>query len=262
MIRSWISFHSLQSLFYSSNSQSILQTIQSFASHQIPFSYKSLETLSLILRIIVAMDKNLQSPDMNEFLQELTNLEQKRYRRESYGLTTVIVFEGLPQSGKSTMATQLAERVHGKYFKFPTKTVKVRDILLRHSQLVSMVFQQLSHYFMAEEVIESKERIVFLTNSYHHSLVNATCAAPINEETLASIPSSAFEWPLDLPSPSLVVFLAVSTEIRLQRGPSPQLNETSLRSLSAQDSFRQVCAIFIWRCNVLRLPIHMYLVRT
>ena len=63
---------------------------------------------------------------------------------------------------------------------------------------------------------------------------------PLTEESLANIPSSAFEWPLDLPSPSLVVYLAVSTDVRLQRGPSQPVDVNALRRLSAQDSFRQV----------------------
>ena len=240
LTRLQISMPSFSSLFPTSNTQTIMHTIHSFAPHQIKFSYKSLETLSLLLRMVASMDKRLQTPEIFEFLQELTMLEQKRYRRESFGLTTVVVFEGLPLSGKSTMATQLAERVHGKYLKFPSKTAKVRDILTSHSHLMSMIFQHISHYFMAEEIIESKERIVFLTDFYHHTNVAATCAMPMTEEGLANIPSSAFEWPLDLPSPSLVVYLAVSTDIRLQRGPSSTVDSSAMRHLSAQDSFRQV----------------------
>ena len=235
-----ISMPSFTSLFHTSNMQTIMHTIHSFAPHQIKYSFKSLETLSLLLRMLVSMDSRLQTPDVLEFLQELTLLEQKRYRRESFGLTTVVVFEGLPLSGKSTMATQLAERVHGKYLKFPSKSTKVRDIFTNHSHLMSMIFQHLNHYFMAEEIIESKEKIVFITDFYHHTNVTATCAMPITEEGLAHIPSSAFEWPLDLPSPSLVVYLAVGTDIRLQRGPSQPVDTNDLRHLNAQDSFRQV----------------------
>ena len=235
-----ISMPSFTSLFHISNMQTMMHTIHSFAPHNIQYSYKSLETLSILLRMLVSVDKRLQTPAIYEFLVELSLLEQKRYRRESFGLTTVIVFEGLPMSGKSTAATQLAERVQGKYFKFPSKTAKVRDILMNHSHLVSMIFQHLSHYFMAEEIIESKERIVFLTDFYHHTNVSATCAMPLTEESLANIPSSAFEWPLDLPSPSLVVYLAVSTDVRLQRGPSQPVDMNALRRLREQDSFRQV----------------------
>jgi thymidylate kinase len=195
----------------------------------------------------------LQTREVLEFLEQLTLLEQRRLKRDSFGNTTVIVFEGLQNSGKSSVMDSLTSGNHGKACSFPTKALPVKEILSSHSQPVLMAFLYICNYFTAAEVMDSAKdsTVVYLSDYFHYANVTSTCNMPLNEQDLQLLPSSAFEWPLDLPSPSLVIFLAVPTEVRLKRGgprptPSP-CDEQSIANAIIRDAFRQVSLYWLTR---------------
>lgn len=177
------------------NESSLLEVVQAHAPHGIQYCFKSLETAALVLKVAISQNIILSSnPDIIVFLEQLVLLERKRYKRDSFGAIEVISFEGLHKSGKSTMADNFASRTQGKAMGIPAKVAAVREVLLAQSQLVAMAFQHISNYFLADEIIESGEAIVYISDYYHHVNAIATSAMSLQEEDLPNIPTSAFEW--------------------------------------------------------------------
>lgn len=201
----------------------------------------------MLLRIAIANDPILSNNStLNVYLQEIDILLRKSYRRDSFASKIVICFEGLPLSGKSSCAIALTSRTHGAHIEFPDKLNNIRQILSSQPTAILSAFEHSVNYFMADAILTSPESIVFTSDYYHSTMASCTCAMLLKEEDLNTLPCSAFEWPLDLPMPTLVVFLAVSTDVRKKRLPKASrkshssLTSRSVDRLLAQDAFKQV----------------------
>ena len=95
---------------------------------------------------------------------------------------------------------------------------------------VLAALEHVFNYFTAHQIIhnartqssfgskEHQEHLVIVEQSYHATCARTICANVTNDVDLTTLQRSAFEWPIDLPIPHLVMFLTLSTAARMQRG--------------------------------------------
>lgn len=262
-----------------------------YCPHGVPFLFKTLESCSILLRVYISSRSDLlENESITQFLTDINVLEQRRLHKNSIPNNKIVLsLEGLKKSGKSSLAHTISSHCNGKVLDFPKKALAVQNIFLPPTVplYVKMAFDYLCNYLLAEEMIDSSETLICISDYYHQSLVRAFLLASKEKEDkeeekaeeghhhheeaeLANLPSSAFEWPTDLPIPSLVIFLAASSEVRasrrraslvslnadiggngnLREDSSSLLGEDDLESVNHhRDSYTQV----LYRVNVLYL---------
>jgi len=200
-------------------SENIVEAIAcATASHNVPSSYKSLEAAAMVLRMARKLDDRLNSPAMNIYFDLLLTLQNSRFQKVGFKNKKVIALEGFPGCGKSSLANKLVEVSGARSFiSTPTFILEVKDKFSVLPEPVCRAFEHTINYFIAKEITECTENIVIIEQYYHAICANSACAVCGTIQEVEELPLSAFDWPLDLPQPSLVVYLLVSTEVRIRR---------------------------------------------
>lgn len=246
----------------------IMQTLEHSA-HGVPGQFKTLESVVLVLRMARTLfgseniSLNLQSA-LDTFYSSLDELERKTLQRSNYfdidkvyQTTQIVVVEGLSASGKSTVVDGLVAR-----------GAKRMDLLSHYEDLAAIrgyfmnimpdlvvrAFEFACIYFLAQFCIESGERVVVIERFYHSICAQNVCLNAVGEGDIKALPLTAFEWPIDLQIPTLVIYLQVSSEARLRRrrlcGGTSATERSSDRSV-ARDA-RALLAYSLVKCSVVR----------
>jgi len=210
--------------------ESVLSSLDHSA-HGVPGQYKTLESVALLLRVARALFRSeieshhLQSA-INNFYSCLEELERKIVHRShssdidaAFRPTQVVVVEGLSASGKSTVVEGLVASGAKKIELLPHDDLAIirgffMSVMPDH---VVRAFEFACVYILAQLCIESGERVVVIERFYHSICAQNVCLNAVSEGDIKGLPTTAFEWPIDLPIPALVIYLQVSSEARLRR---------------------------------------------
>jgi predicted AAA+ superfamily ATPase len=166
--------------------------------------FKTFEIVSFIIKMAISENKLLSNKPMLLFLEKLKSLE-KRVSRLTFEGKKVIIFEGLHGCGKSTLIKAMSPISDAaNIISFPSFLIDVCDQFTSHSELFSRIFDFVSLYFIADEVQEAKEEIVFVERFYHAVCSHTICSGPIKENEISGLPDITFDWPIDLPKPNMV----------------------------------------------------------
>ena len=191
--------------------------------HGVPSMIKSFETAVLVLRIARSADVQLSNcPEMDEFFELLKEvaINSGRISRQGFGSLKVLCIEGLSGSGKSTVVDGLVKRA-GAVLVGPMPSArlkKVTDLFIGSPEPVLTALRFALNYCTAYRIMTdvaatestagqaSGQRLVVVNKFYHSVCARTVCTNVNNDVDLKSLPASAFEWPLDLPTPSLVSY--------------------------------------------------------
>eukprot|EP01041_Mallomonas_annulata_P012327 gene12327-25935_t len=196
----------------------LVEAIASSTPYEVHSTYKSLEAAAMVLRIAKKYDERLSSPKMNTFYELLLALQRFRFPKSGFDDKKVIVLEGFSGSGKTTLAHSLTEISGARIIiNIPDFILQVRDIFSLTPEPICRAFEHTINYFLAKEVTETPAKVVIIEQYYHSVCAHAACAVCGTIPELQELPISAFDWPLDLPKPTLVVFIFITTEIRMRR---------------------------------------------
>lgn len=215
---------------------------------------KTLDAAVQTLKLARMLDTSLQNnTKIDDFFEQLATVERDcfRFARQGFGHVKVLVIEGLSGSGKSTLANRLRVITGGTALtEVPIELVGVRH-LYSNASVPDAVIAALEHtfnYIIAHRIIhqaatQPADHLVIIEQLYHASCARAVCVNVSNDVDLASLPRSAFEWPLDLPIPHLVMFLTLTTAVRMQRqkvvGRGSSLTERSNERNISRDARAQ-----------------------
>jgi hypothetical protein len=135
---------------------------------------------------------------------------------DAVGGINLIVIEGLPSSGKSTLCQYLNTAV--KDIKFIDVPQTVTDMIecskgLKEKSLVAAIRFAANYCILygivgirEVESIEDVPNTVVLESYYHATVSDAIREIIDSEDRILSLPPSTFQWPIDLPQPKLVGF--------------------------------------------------------
>lgn len=208
------------------------------------FVFKTLDSAALVLRLARALDSKLQTSVLDPFYAKLALIERAGMKGwQDFNGTKVLVIEGLAGSGKSTLIQGLLGKRGGSPNQAPVATfteepevLQAKHAFSRMPEPVVKAFEYASNYFTAFSIRQCEHKVAIVERFYH-----AICAHTLCDEALGdldSMPSSAFAWPIDLPVPDLVVYLAVSTEQRMRRrkiGGGTSATDRSIQRSLARD---------------------------
>ena len=197
----------------------VLTDIRSF--HGVPSLIRSIDCAILILQMARLENAQLVgSLEMDEFFELLNEvaINSGRISRQGFGSLKVLCIEGLSGSGKSTVVDGLVKRA-GAILVGPMPSArlkKVTDLFIGSPEPVLTALRFALNYCTAYRIMTdvvaieptaghaSGNRLVVVNKFYHSVCARTVCTNVKNDVDLKSLPASAFEWPLDLPTPSLV----------------------------------------------------------
>jgi len=188
-------------------------------------SYKTLDSVLITLRISrVLLESEFMSSiqSINTFYDMLNELEKKwiLIGKDGFRDIQVICIEGLGSSGKSTLVSGLSQ-YNAKLITVSSEINKLKAELSCsqniNSEILIKAIDVVSLYQLAIQAIESNENVVLLERYYHSYAVQNICDNIMTDVEMSSLDQCALVWPIDLPKPTLVIFLSVSTETRLKR---------------------------------------------
>ena len=199
----------------------ILTDIRSF--HGVPSLVRSIECAILILQMARLENAQLVGgQEIDEFFELLNEvaINSGRISRQGFGSLKVLCIEGLSGSGKSTVVDGLVKRAGAILVgpMPPAKLKKVTDLFSGSPEPVLTALRFALNYCTAYRIISdvaaaaptagksSDNRLVVVNKFYHSVCARTVCTNVKNDVDLKSLPASAFEWPLDLPTPSLVSY--------------------------------------------------------
>lgn len=183
------------------------------SSHQVNYLYKTLEAAAMILKLGKRhVYSNMSKENADAFYSYLDELERKCVNRvnDDESDVKVIVIEGLPKSGVSTLANnlvKLTQAVRGS--SVLSDLAMFEEVMSKMPPALAYAFQCVCNYAKAIEsesvAASSGGRCVVVERMYHSSCALTVCAESSPEIDIASLPKSAYRWPVDLPQPSLVL---------------------------------------------------------
>jgi hypothetical protein len=194
------------------------------SAHGVPSMIKSMDSAMLILRIARSADQRLANPKIDEFFEFLAEVESNssRITKQGFGMLKVLSVEGLSGSGKSTLiqglVTKIGARVLGSSIR--SDLLEIRHLFKETPEQVKTALEFAMNYCIAYEIIKEAgassssstgtgtgtgmEQLVVVEQFYHSVCAHTICANVKLGVDLNSLPASAFEWPIDLPVPTLV----------------------------------------------------------
>jgi len=187
---------------------------------------KTLDSVLITLRIsrILLEDELLltSKPLIEKFYQMLNELERKwlLIGKDGFKNIQVIVIEGLGSSGKSLLVSGFINN-NVKLINISPDIISLKAEICNsknvNSEILLKAIDIISLYQLAIQTIESNENVVIIERYYHSYCVQNICDNIMTDSEIDSLDSVSLLWPLDLPKPTLVIFLSLSTEMRLKR---------------------------------------------
>ena len=189
-------------------------------------------------------DVRLQSKAMEDFFKLLEDVEKSALKREGFGNAQVLVVEGLSGCGKTTLLESLRaladKDLDIRLLKLPREVIDVADTFSVMPFAIAVAFEFIKLYLMAHYVSTSDAQIVLVEKYYHDCFARSLLDHGLSiEDITTDSHATLLDWPQDLPRPTLVLYMTVSTETRLRRvqaGASPERSSqrSSVRDLNLQ----------------------------
>lgn len=186
--------------------------------------FKSFETAAYVLRLAREQKgARLQEEDAKHFYDLLDKLEKSTFLRDGFEDTRVLVVEGLSGAGKTTLLHNLeskgdVEALDLPIMRYPAEVLAAEKVFEEMPWVIKSAFGFAKLYIMAWVISNSAMNVVMVENYYHsvfaHCLVSHGYTT---DELRADLNGSLFEWPLDLPQPTLILYLSASADIRIGR---------------------------------------------
>jgi len=207
---------------------------------------KSLDSALLILRLARTVDSKLDTPEINDFYEYLKEVERNgSLIRQGFGGLKVLSIEGLEGCGKTTLIEGLVAKTGATTmdsWKYTSTEVQQQFLKAEVPEVVAtalaFVLNYCTAYQIITETVQTGTEKIIIMEQFHHSLCANTVAsnAPLDIQ-LRTLPAAVFEWPADLPRPTLVVFLFLQCSERSNRikqnnqhSPSKMNNEKVLKN--------------------------------
>jgi len=197
------------------------------SSHSVPSLVKSLDSALLILRIAKSVDQRLCTPEIDEFYEYLNEVERNSTLiRQGFVGLKVLCIEGLEGSGKSTLIDGLVTKTGAITTENNNSAdVQKQFIDAKVPEIVATALAFALNYCCAYQIVMMATQAgtdmgnkLFIIKKFHHFVCSRTICDNVSTNTdLKSLPASAFVWPMDLPEPTLVIFLMADTNCRVQR---------------------------------------------
>jgi thymidylate kinase len=189
--------------------------------------FSSLSQAAFVLRLALETNEKYLSkedPKIQAFYKALDQLERCHipYFINSRNKKVVVV-EGLSSTGKTTLINNLMMKDNSvQLASLPRVYLDAHDIFQDMHPVIVKAFEFVSLYFLAKVVNDAEATVVLIEKFYHSrfvfSLSSYFTVEEIKEEMNSKEPPiNLYEWPTDLPKPSLVIYLALGTQTRLKR---------------------------------------------
>mmetsp|Transcript_25565 Transcript_25565/g.24443 ORF Transcript_25565/g.24443 Transcript_25565/m.24443 type:complete len:322 (+) Transcript_25565:274-1239(+) len=235
------------------------------SSHSVPSLVKSLDSALLILRLARTVDSKLDTPEINDFYEYLKEVERNgSLIRQGFGGLKVLSIEGLEGCGKTTLIEGLVAKTGATTmdsWKYTSTEVQQQFLKAEVPEVVAtalaFVLNYCTAYQIITETVQTGTEKIIIMEQFHHSLCANTVAsnAPLDIQ-LRTLPAAVFEWPADLPRPTLVVFLFLQCSERSNRikqnnqhSPSKMNNGPPTIVLDASTSREEVLTIALEACE-------------
>jgi hypothetical protein len=185
--------------------------------HGMSYLWKTLEGAVIIIRAANELLSELFSRDIfDQFYHLLTALQQKKFTSSSQlNLAKILVLEGLPHNGVTTLTNELINSSTVK--RCPAFDASVTAVMNMSKDFPISLKNALSlfcdyyKYSLAEELSLRDSCFVIIDRLYHTTCVQQLLPLLIEtnqsnkiKENIEEFPSYAYQWPLDLPYPILV----------------------------------------------------------
>lgn len=183
-----------------------------------PGVFRTLDAAALVLRIARQFDPRLQAPGLDAYYAQLGVIE--RARMKDFAGTKMVVVEGLSGSGKSTLIhglTSLSSTYPVGSVEHSPLLLSVQGIFASMPEPVLKAFEFSTNYFTAYAIASSEHKVALVERFYHAICAHTVCDVMSTGEDLTQFHPSVFDWPADLPVPDLVIYLHISTDVRLKR---------------------------------------------
>jgi hypothetical protein len=214
------------------NHQSILTSLFATLAHNTDVlngRCKSLATAMLTLRITQTMvDAEPSTPQslkdkISTLIKMIEEVEIKQLQQNSFESKHVIVLEGLPATGKSTLAQRLSQQRPSLCYLDPKQTeihAIMQNVLYGdHYGDGRMLADQcvylpslchfLLNYYLAMQIIDNPA-INFILEEYHHAFLTQQLSGKVDIDQVSQLAKNVFLWPIDLPMPELVSVVFIS----------------------------------------------------
>ena len=211
-------------------------------------TFKTLDSAALILRLARSIEPRLQDSSLDDFYNKLTEVERAGMTRwKDFNGTQVVVIEGLAGSGKTVLIKGLLQtalpsssssKVDAVPFSEDQAVLNAKNIFSSMPEPVLKAFEYASNYSTALAIQRCGHKVAVVERFHHAVSAHSVCDQAAVGEDLTSLPSSVFDWPVDLPVPDLVIYLAVTSEQRLRRrklGGGTSATDRSADRLLARD---------------------------
>lgn len=176
--------------------------------------WKTYEGIMIILKSARDLLSELLShEELERFYQLLHELQQKQYKRfNRLNHAKVLILEGLRHSGITTLLQNFVKSSQVRpcppmedYLMSLTQKLQHYPISLQNA---FTLFCDYYRYALAEDLSIRESCYVVIEKFYHTTCVTQiTSSFPdIQDINIETIPSYAFQWPMDLPYPLLVFY--------------------------------------------------------
>lgn len=167
-------------------------------------SFRSFDSAALVLRSMITHESIITlGNDASLFYSMLDDIERSLPLMNFDGLQ-VIVFEGLPQSGKSTIISDISQKYGFSIYYQPILLVHMRNIFYNISDLTGIALDFVALYASAWHISTSKSKKWLLEGYYHCFIAGNIARHEMQEESIRGLPKGLWEWPKDLLMPNMI----------------------------------------------------------
>ncbi|EFA00847.2 UMP-CMP kinase 2, mitochondrial-like Protein [Tribolium castaneum] len=207
----------------------------------LPTIYRSAESVLNVLN--THKNENVQA--VETLLQVYNNALKVSKEKSQDNLTKthpLIILEGLDGCGKSRISRELSSKLSAEKWCTPPESIKhIRDLFDDHPTLRT-AYYALGNYIAALECTAIlKQKPVVMDRYWHSTAAYAIAQAVYDSSGATEMPpegDSFYKWPQDLLQPSIVIFLDVDEDVRLERLSRRKTTTTQEDLLKNSKQFR------------------------
>ena len=181
------------------------ETVASIRSpYRVKYLYKTLETAAMILKLGAShIYDNMTQSQAEAFFSYLDDLELRCANKGDVEGPPIIVIEGLPGSGVSTLTDNLVEyTLAQRAMELPSALTAVAAILPKVPPALGHAYQCVCNY--AKALQKDSAEYIIVERMYHSTCALTVCAEVDPSQLLPDLPPPTFHWPRDLQLPVMV----------------------------------------------------------